>query len=126
MVIATPEVGLVPILLFLEGILHCNSQLPQPGSELFFTTRHYHLLAIPLAMILCRTMNKKPHQGERVTLAGSVEFGIAPCVLCQLPYSNRRVGQWLANGLDFNDLFANFNGVDSADYFAITPESVLA
>ena len=46
-----PEVGLVPILLFLEGILHCNSQLPQPGSELFFTTRHYHLLAIPLAMI---------------------------------------------------------------------------
>ena len=64
-----PEVGLVPILLFLGWILHSYSTLPQPGSALFFTTLHYHLLAIPLAMILCRTMNKKPHQGERVTLS---------------------------------------------------------
>ena len=24
---------------------------------------------------------QKPHQGERVTLAGAVEFGIAPCIL---------------------------------------------
>tara|TARA_Y100001954_G_scaffold37810_1_gene37203 strand:+ start:21 stop:227 length:207 start_codon:yes stop_codon:yes gene_type:complete len=52
-----PEVGLVPILLFLGWILHCYSTLPQPGSELFFTTRHYHLLAIPLAPLLADQNN---------------------------------------------------------------------